>query len=128
MRVIKMKHKNSICILVVGFFSLSVIFGLVCRIVSKPQIDNSPISASETEESIEETEYDKNCMAEETGLFILKDIDGHVTVISSKKPEESFDTGILTETLPPATQQQLSIGITFFTEADLYDFLESYSS
>lgn len=127
MRVIEMKHKNSICILVVGFFSLSVIFGLVCRIVSKPQIE-SPISASETEELIEETEYEKNCMAEETGLFILKDIDGHVTVISSKNPEESFDTGILTETLPPATQQQLSIGITFCTEADLYDFLESYSS
>ena len=39
-----------------------------------------------------------------------------------------FETGIAVRSLSDSMQQKAEEGIGFFTEADLYDFLESYSS
>ena len=60
--------------------------------------------------------------------YYIKDEQGKVVVYTMKKHEFYMETGIFTYTLPTEIQTKLLAGIFFETEAELYDFLESYSS
>ena len=60
--------------------------------------------------------------------FYIKDESGKVVVYQAKNQEFYMETGISTYTLPLVIQEKLISGIFFETEAELYDFLESYSS
>ena len=60
--------------------------------------------------------------------FYIKDENGKVVVYQTKNQEFYMETGISTYTLPLVIRERIISGIFFETEAELYDFLESYSS
>jgi len=60
--------------------------------------------------------------------FYIKDENGKVVVYQTKNQEFYMETGISTYTLPLVIRERIMSGIFFETEAELYDFLESYSS
>ena len=61
-------------------------------------------------------------------MFYMKEVDGRLVVFESKNHTIFMETSIETITLPIEIQDKLDSGIHFQTEAQLYDFLESYSS
>ena len=60
--------------------------------------------------------------------FYIKDDDGRLVVYETKTQNVYAQTGIETHSLPKDIQSNLETGIFFQTEAELYNFLESYSS
>ena len=60
--------------------------------------------------------------------FYIKDDAGRLVVYETKDQTIFTQTGIETETLPAELQTKLDAGIFFQNEAELYNFLESYSS
>ena len=60
--------------------------------------------------------------------FYIKEKDGRLVVFDTKKQQIFMETSIEAKSLPRELQENLEAGIYFKTEADLYDFLESYSS
>ena len=60
--------------------------------------------------------------------FYIKNEDGRLVVYETETQKTYAQTGIESETLPVEIQSELDTGIFFQTEADLYNFLESYSS
>ena len=60
--------------------------------------------------------------------FYIKDENGKLVVYQTKNQEFYMETGISTYTLPLVIRERIMSGIFFETEAELYDFLESYSS
>ena len=63
-----------------------------------------------------------------SSLYYIKEIDGRLVVYESKNHVLFMETSIEKSTLPMEIQDKLDLGIYFQTEAQLYDFLESYSS
>ena len=61
-------------------------------------------------------------------LFYILEQDHRLVVYEAKTGRLYMDTGIFANDLPAELYEELKIGIFFETEADLYDFLESYSS
>ena len=61
-------------------------------------------------------------------LYYIKEIDGRLVVYEAKNHAVFMETSIETFTLPVEIREKLDAGIYFQTEAELYDFLESYSS
>ena len=57
-------------------------------------------------------------------MFYIVNEDGQLVVYDTKTEELYMETGIKAKDLPTELQQQLSEGIFFHTESDLYDFLE----
>ena len=60
--------------------------------------------------------------------FYIKEADGRLVVYDTKSQSIYTETGIEIHTLPAEIIEKLETGIFFETEAELYDFLESYSS
>lgn len=60
--------------------------------------------------------------------YYIKDDNGRLVVYETKTQMVFAQTGIETDTLPAELQTELSTGLFFQTEEDLYNFLESYSS
>lgn len=60
--------------------------------------------------------------------YIIYQDGERLTVYNSDNKTTYMETDILVEQLPEELQNQLAFGISFQTEADLFDFLESYSS
>ena len=60
--------------------------------------------------------------------YYIKDDNGRLVVYETKTQAVYAQTGIETDTLPAEIKTELSTGIFFQTEEDLYNFLESYSS
>lgn len=60
--------------------------------------------------------------------FYIKDEYGKVVVYTTKNQQIYMETSISTNILPMDVQDKIRTGIFFETEAELYDFLESYSS
>lgn len=60
--------------------------------------------------------------------YYLKESDGYLTVYESRTDKIYCETNIKMELLSPEIQKKIIDGIFFQTEAELYDFLESYSS
>lgn len=60
--------------------------------------------------------------------YYLKEQYGKLVVFEGKNHEIFMETSIEVEFLPDDLKEKLEVGIFFQTEAELYDFLESYSS
>lgn len=60
--------------------------------------------------------------------FFIREADGYVTVYLSDQETVYEYTSILAEELPESIQQELKIGIDVSTLAEVYGFLENYSS
>ena len=60
--------------------------------------------------------------------YYIKSEYGRLVVFESENSEVYMETGIEIDMLPTDLQEKVQSGIFFKTEAELYDFLESYSS
>lgn len=63
-----------------------------------------------------------------TYRYCVKELDGKLVVFQSENDAVFMETSIEIKLLPFEIQNQIKDGIFFQTEAELYDFLESYSS
>ena len=105
----EMKRKISICIIVL----LAVIVLILAFTNTKKE------SIPEETGTLEVTEDSETVLAAKDQKLVVYCSDGKTIY---------FETGIAVRSLSESMQQKAEDGIGFFTEADLYDFLESYSS
>ena len=118
----EMKRKISICIIVL----LAVIVLILAFTNTKKE------SIPEETGTLEVTEDSETVLAANIDYihyaYLVRAKDQKLVVYCSDGKTIYFETGIAVRSLSESMQQKAEDGIGFFTEADLYDFLESYSS
>ena len=118
----EMKRKISICIIVlIAVIALIILF-------TNEKKETMP-KETETLEVTEETETVLPANTDNIHYaYLVKAREQKLVVYCSDGETVYFETGIAVRSLSESMQQKAEEGIGFFTEADLYDFLESYSS
>lgn len=118
----EMKRKISICIIVlIAVIVLIILF-------TNDKKETMP-KETETLEVTEETEAVLPANTDNIHYaYLVKATEQKLVVYCSDGETVYFETGISVKSLSESLQQKAEDGIGFFTEADLYDFLESYSS
>ena len=118
----EMKRKISICIIV-------LIAVIVLIILFTNEKKETMPKETETLEVTEETEAVLPANTDNIHYaYLVKAKEQKLVVYCSDGETVYFETGISVKSLSESLQQKAEDGIGFFTEADLYDFLESYSS
>ena len=118
----EMKRKISICIIV-------LIAVIVLIILFTNEKKETIPKETETLEVTEETETVLPANTDNIHYaHLVKAREQKLVVYCSDGKTVFFETGIAVRSLSESMQQKAEEGIGFFTEADLYDFLESYSS
>lgn len=118
----EMKRKISICIIV-------LIAVIVLIILFTNEKKETIPKETETLEVTEETETVLPANTDNIHYaYLVKAREQKLVVYCSDGKTVFFETGIAVRSLSESMQQKAEEGIGFFTEADLYDFLESYSS
>lgn len=118
----EMKRKISICIIVL----IAVIVFII--LFTNEKKETMP-KETETLEVTEETETVLPANTDNIHYaYLVKATEQKLVVYCSDGETVYFETGISVKSLSESLQQKAEDGIGFFTEADLYDFLESYSS
>ena len=118
----EMKRKISICIIV-------LIAVIVLIILFTNEKKETIPKETETLEVTEETETVLPANTDNIHYaYPVKAREQKLVVYCSDGETVYFETGIAVRSLSESMQQKAEEGIGFFTEADLYDFLESYSS
>lgn len=118
----EMKRKISICIIV-------LIAVVVLIILFTNEKKETIPKETETLEVTEETETVLPANTDNIHYaYLVKAREQKLVVYCSDGETVYFETGIAVRSLSESMQQKAEEGIGFFTEADLYDFLESYSS
>jgi hypothetical protein len=118
----EMKRKISICIIV-------LIAVIVLIILFTNEKKETIPKETETLEVTEETETVLPANTDNIHYaYLVKAREQKLVVYCSDGETVYFETGIAVRSLSESMQQKAEEGIGFFTEADLYDFLESYSS
>lgn len=118
----EMKRKISICIIV-------LITVIVLIILFTNEKKETMPKETETLEVTEETETVLPANTDNIHYaYLVKAREQKLVVYCSDGETVYFETGIAVRSLSESLQQKAEEGIGFFTEADLYDFLESYSS
>lgn len=121
-----MKRQISISI----FLALLVIF-LTLLYIKVVNESKSEYSTEENKQLVQQKNTDSAISISQeyvTYLYYVKDEDGWLVAFHCKTGERYMDTGIATETLSEEMQAKAESGFFFKTEAELYNFLESYSS
>lgn len=98
-----------------GFILLVALFVLAYRISYNRALDKHN---SEQERQVSETEL----------CYYIKEVDGYVTVFKSDQKTVYEYTTIRVEDLPEDVQEKLIDGIKITSLAEVYGFLENYSS
>ncbi len=118
----EMKRKISICIIVL----IAVIVLMILFTNEKKE------TIPKETEMLEVTEETETVLPVNTDnihyAYLVKAREQKLVVYCSDGETVYFETGIAVRSLSESMQQKAEEGIGFFTEADLYDFLESYSS
>lgn len=118
----EMKRKISICIIVL----IAVIVLMILFTNEKKE------TIPKETEMLEVTEETETVLPANTDnihyAYLVKAREQKLVVYCSDGETVYFETGIAVRSLSESMQQKAKEGIGFFTEADLYDFLESYSS
>lgn len=118
----EMKRKISICIIVL----IAVIVFMILFTNEKKE------TIPKETEMLEVTEETETVLPANTDnihyAYLVKAREQKLVVYCSDGETVYFETGIAVRSLSESMQQKAEEGIGFFTEADLYDFLESYSS
>lgn len=118
----EMKRKISICIIV-------LIAAIVLIILFTNEKKETMPKETETLEVTEETEAVLPVNTDNIHYaYLVKAKEQKLVVYCSDGETVYFETGISVKSLSESLKQKAEDGIGFFTEADLYDFLESYSS
>lgn len=122
-----MKRKYSICIFVAA---LLVVSGLLVWFGTTDWGGSNEEQTKTQEEWQESTEENAiySGKTQESYAYIIFDVDGHLLVYYSDNTTVFFDTGILSHSLSEEMRKQLTYGIRFADEDELYEFLENYSS
>lgn len=117
-----MKRKISICIIVL----IAVIVLMILFTNEKKE------TIPKETEMLEVTEETETVLPVNTDnihyAYLVKAREQKLVVYCSDGETVYFETGIAVRSISESMQQKAEEGIGFFTEADLYDFLESYSS
>ncbi len=118
----EMKRKISICIIVL----IAVIVLIILFTNEKKETipkETEMLKVTEETETVLPANTDNIHYA-----YLVKAREQKLVVYCSDGETVYFETGIAVRSLSESMQQKAEEGIGFFTEADLYDFLESYSS
>lgn len=119
-----MKHQISISIL------LSILILVLAILLVKFSVNKQPDREYISTEELAKDKTDSIITNQEYSsyLFYVKEDNGRITVYEADRLEIFMQTGIETRYLSEELQERLKAGIYIKTEAELYDFLESYSS
>jgi hypothetical protein len=150
-----MKRKLGICFFVACLFAVIGINSMSLRNSknTQPGTENGEYAAAGTKTGTETGEYaqkgtvmDVNGDSEadlETDLevnsivnqksnsddqYVIYSEDGILVVYYADRTTVFFNSGVRADALPTELQESLSSGISFANEAELYEFLENYSS
>jgi hypothetical protein len=120
-----MKRKLGICFFVA---CLSVVVG-----INSMSLRNANEVPSETETETDlETDLEVNSIVNQNSnsddKYIIYSEDGILVVYYADRTTVFFNSGVRADTLPEDLQESLLSGISFASEAELYEFLENYSS
>ncbi|MCM1106597.1 MAG: hypothetical protein NC355_06605 [Blautia sp.] len=126
-----MKRKISICILLFIVIAISAVFFTSTKRPAQEQAQRP--AASETEETQYAEELvvvsaDSVSAREPAYAYVLREREGWIVVCLPDSEQIYMETGIRAESLPEQLKEQLPEGLGFASEAELFDFLESYSS
>lgn len=120
-----MKKKISICFFVgICLLSMAVI---LLRIFDQTHLKEEHVPEQMGMEN-EQPETLKESMAVSSAAFYLDVVDDYIVVLEKDHVTVYFETNIRYRDLPDKVQTQIRQGMAFFSEAELFDFLESYSS
>ncbi len=120
-----MKKGISIC-----FFAAIILLFLLLLILQSRGSSSPEVSDTQAKDRAEtETELlTESMQVVNNEKYYLKEADGYLTVYDGRTNEIYCETNIRISLLSPEMQEKIKKGISFQTEAELYDFLESYSS
>ena len=120
-----MKRKIGICLLVFLFLFL-VTFGAGFFFTSQPNRENQNTKQPETESQAEESILSSK--EEQAYRYIVFSEDGKLVVYYSDGETLFFNSGVSTEDLSEKWKEQVEQGIRFYSQEELLEFLEAYSS
>lgn len=115
---------------------ISICFLFVVLAAASLWIDRSIHRSFETPQpelsAVTETEAGQEVTASMSSIapakYYLAEQDGKIVVYQADQTTIYFETSIATDSLPQTLLDELSDGICFTTEKELYEFLENYSS
>lgn len=119
-----MKRIISICLLFLLGITLCIIGAYFLQ--KKDQRNEQNSEKSITEEQQES--YITSSIINDPCLYLLIEQDGKLVVLEKATNKEIFHTGIESGQLPLELKEALKYGISFYSEEELLEFLESYSS
>ena len=129
-----MKLRTGICILyaVVGSVALIVCLSFYFQSEQpRTQIEKTRAEQESEQEPETETEYvspQAVYTSAENIRYLLLEADNEIVVYYANDASVYLYTGICMDDLPKEVQNQVFTGITFTSDEELYDFLESYTS
>lgn len=121
-----MKKKMSICFFMGA--ALGCLLPVFFILLYQTGNQTKPEEISEEREDRHQAEEFYESMASGAPAFYLDVEDGYVIVLKSDHQTVYSETNIRYHSLPDIVQMQIIEGISFSSEAELFDFLESYSS
>ncbi|MCM1282222.1 MAG: hypothetical protein NC180_11900 [Muribaculaceae bacterium] len=126
-----MKRKISICILFFIVIAVSAVLFTSTKKPAQEQAQKPAVPETEETQSAEElvvVSADTVSAREPVYAYVLREREGWVVVYLPDSEQIYMETGIRAESLPGQLKEQLPEGLGFASEAELFDFLESYSS
>lgn len=120
--MINLKKKISICL----FLILLAVCGTGFRVyLDNRSLPADPIVSSDTKDSEETAE---SMHVADAGKYYLILEGDSIFVYASDKETLCYEIPVRNRPLPEEWRRQLSEGISFSTDEELYEFLENYSS
>jgi hypothetical protein len=125
-----MKRKFGICFFVACFIA---VIGINSTALQKTKINNPDTAVSQPEtEADAETDLEVNSIVNQNPIvddeYVIYSEDGVLVVYYADRTTVFFNSGVRADALPSELQESLLSGISFTNEAELYEFLENYSS
>lgn len=126
---VRMNRKKEIWTVIGSLTGLFFALALVL-LIWKPEAENDDsiteeYAAADTE-SLEQL-FEIMSVAEPAAYYIVEK-EGYLVVLEKDRETVFFETNIQFDLLPEELKNKVRNGISFETENELYDFLESYSS
>jgi hypothetical protein len=125
-----MKRKFGICFFVACFIA---VIGINSAAHQNAKINNPDTAVSQPEtEADAETDLEVNSIVNQNPIvddeYVIYSEDGVLVVYYADRTTVFFNSGVRADALPSELQESLLSGISFTNEAELYEFLENYSS
>jgi hypothetical protein len=126
-----MKRKFGICFFVACLFAVIGINSTALR-KAKETDPGTVMDVNEDSEADLETDLEVNSIVNQNQIsddkYVIYSEDGILVVYYADRTTVFFNSGVRADALPADLQEQLSFGLSFTNEAELYEFLENYSS